>query len=253
MMINKWKSISIFVISIFLFYSSGFTQDTTTIKVDLDGDNYDETILKIDYLKRDIYELESPSFEQRVKYVNVNKKQDTMLIFDHLYGTDEWNYWAHEVKKFTDINKDGLIDLLYYEGDDVSEETVVIINKKKYFKAIYLGDVEVGEFYRVENLKIVSDFPDNSLKELAYWDNKKENFVGVKIRWLKNKNVSCKEQHYKESKTLKVINPRDMLFIMDFWQGKKKKDKWYKVCSFDICGWIPEEFLSESPPSKIFR
>jgi|SRR5688500_8022102 len=54
-------------------------------------------------------------------------------FFKYQYGTDESSYWVYAVISAGDINGDGRTDLVFYSGDDSSDETVTLINKGNRF------------------------------------------------------------------------------------------------------------------------
>ena len=54
-------------------------------------------------------------------------------FFKYNYGTDEAVHWVYALKSAGDVNRDGNTDLIFYSGDDTSDETVVLANKINRF------------------------------------------------------------------------------------------------------------------------
>jgi len=56
-------------------------------------------------------------------------------FFTYNYGTAEQggSYWVYSLVPGDDINKDGMTELIFYSGDDTSDETITLINKGNRF------------------------------------------------------------------------------------------------------------------------
>ncbi len=54
-------------------------------------------------------------------------------FFKYNYGTDEADYWVYALVPCR-LNRDGRTDLLFYAGDDTSEESIILVNRKNAFK-----------------------------------------------------------------------------------------------------------------------
>ncbi len=50
-------------------------------------------------------------------------------IFKYEYGTSESTYWVYALISAGDINRDGKTDLVFYSGDDTSDETITLVNR----------------------------------------------------------------------------------------------------------------------------
>ena len=64
-------------------------------------------------------------------------------FFRYEYGTDEADYWVYALVP-CDVNNDGRVDLVFYSGDDTSDETVILLNTGKTFK-VHSRKVSVEE------------------------------------------------------------------------------------------------------------
>ena len=115
--------------------------ELASIQVDLDGDRRVDTIKPRTYqTRRGRIQINWITFD--IAYASGRKAKS---IFSYKYGTDDVNYWVYALRPLRDLNKDGKLDLLFYSGDDTSDETVVLLSR--------------GNRYRVKSRKI-SDSDD---------------------------------------------------------------------------------------------
>lgn len=54
-------------------------------------------------------------------------------FFKYNYGSDESAYWVYALKAAGDFDKDGKTDLVFYSGDDTSDETIILANRTNRF------------------------------------------------------------------------------------------------------------------------
>jgi hypothetical protein len=54
-------------------------------------------------------------------------------FFRYDYGTDEADYWVYALIPCS-LDGDGRPDLLFYSGDDTTDETVILVNRGSAFK-----------------------------------------------------------------------------------------------------------------------
>jgi len=60
--------------------------------------------------------------------LKTSKGRVAKSFFRYEYGTDEAGYWVYALVP-CDVNKDGRADLVFYSGDDTSDETIILLNK----------------------------------------------------------------------------------------------------------------------------
>src|SRR5258708_4131610 len=67
--------------------------------------------------------------------LKTSRGQVVRSFFKYRYGTDRIDYWVWALVPCK-ANKDGRRNLVFYSGDDVSDETIVIANQPKGFRVI---------------------------------------------------------------------------------------------------------------------
>jgi hypothetical protein len=72
------------------------------------------------------------------------------VILEQAYGTSLASYWVHKLTLDKDLDGDGQKELLFYMGDDTSQESIYLFVKPDGIKTVYLG---------------VTDLPGASLNE----------------------------------------------------------------------------------------
>jgi hypothetical protein len=108
------------------------------IKIDIDGDR------KADTIQPRVYALVPECAKgKRLRFSDIQHwiALDLTLatgrripsFFKYQYGTDESSYWVYAVISAGDINRDGRTDLVFYSGDDTSDETITLISKGNRF------------------------------------------------------------------------------------------------------------------------
>lgn len=60
--------------------------------------------------------------------LKTGKGRTLRSIFKYQYGTSAADYWVYAIVP-CDVNKDGRTDLIFYSGDDTSDETIILLNR----------------------------------------------------------------------------------------------------------------------------
>lgn len=259
------KNLFLFIfISLFIsgFGYSVFAQkDKNPIFVgDLDGNGKAERIIQIKFQKptkllsrkdRSKYEIRNGHYIRYVLYRNGQEKG--MTIFEYLIGDDEYVTWKYEIEKAVDLNNDGWKDLIFYAGDDTTSETVFLIQKPDYFKAVYPGEISIDvDFWLVldDSNNFIRKFTSSKAPYLiAKWNPQNEIFEGVRGKWI-NQNCDWYDTSDSKNKILIPLTKNDLVLILD--GEENSRNGWQQVETGWGKGWVETKFLSNLSPTKKF-
>jgi len=76
-------------------------------------------------------------------------------FYTYKYGTalNGDSYWVYALIPICDVNRDGKTDLLFYSGDDTSDETVILLNRGNRFVVHSRKVQDSGDWGRNANAK----------------------------------------------------------------------------------------------------
>lgn len=222
---------------------------------------YKKRVRQLSWIDRTKCEMRVGYFAKYVLYLDNQKKGKT--IFEYLYGDNEAQYWRYVIDKAVDLNKDGVKDLIFYAGDDTTEEYIFLIRKPTATKAVYLGTFDLDEFVEINKSNVLVLRPSiagSPSKLLAKWNPKREVFEGKNIKWINKDCVKMYAEPNGKSKLLHLLMEGGFFDI----SGEKKDNRkgWQKIKieTFDesrrkiveIEGWVKTRYLSTTSPTKIF-
>jgi hypothetical protein len=107
--------------------------DLSPISLDVDGDG------KLDAINPHLYTQPATPSNNRSPFseakelhwiafdLKTSSDRELPNFFQYNYGTDIADYWVYGLVACGDVNRDGKTDLIFYAGDDTSDETVVLI------------------------------------------------------------------------------------------------------------------------------
>ena len=112
--------------------------DLKPIKIDVDGDGRADTIQPREYALVDKCVKGTPLKFTDVKHwisfdLTLARGQRFPSIFKYRFGDSESTYWVYALVPAGDVNRDGKPDLVFYSGDDTSDETITLVNKGNRF------------------------------------------------------------------------------------------------------------------------
>ena len=112
--------------------------DLKPIKIDVDGDGRTDTIQPRVYVVvpecAKGKHLRPGDIQHWIAFdLTLATGRRIPSFFKYQYGTDQADYWVYALVSAGDINADGRTDLVFYSGDDSSDETVTLINKGNRF------------------------------------------------------------------------------------------------------------------------
>lgn len=112
--------------------------DLTPLKIDVDGDAVADTITPRVY--RISTKKGTPAKGRGVQNwiafdLATSRGKIIKSFFKYNYGTAEQggSYWVYALKAAGDLDGDGTTDLIFYSGDDTTDETVWLANKENRF------------------------------------------------------------------------------------------------------------------------
>jgi len=228
---------------------------------DLNGNGKREHIVTVNYKKpasllssnNTACETRTGYFAKFVLYRDGQKRG--MTIFDYSIGDDEAVYWQYRIDKAIDLNRDGKKDLIFYAGDDTTEEYVFLIQKASYFKAVYSGTLELDYFAELNDTNDIVIKNDGSpTKVLAKWNAKREVFEGEGIYWIIGNCIGLYTEPSELSKVLVRFYEGEIVYPPE--KANDNQDGWQKikVNTFEGWkeGWMEMRHLSASSPTKNF-
>jgi hypothetical protein len=113
--------------------------ERNSFTLDVDGDGKPDTITPRTY-KVKVNRKTSGKTKSKVREnlwitfdIKTSKGRVLNSFFRYNYGTDESVYWVYAFVPCK-INGDAKADLLFYSGDDTSDETIILENRGNIFK-----------------------------------------------------------------------------------------------------------------------
>jgi hypothetical protein len=110
----------------------GFDQ-LTPILIDVDNDGRPDKILPRVYVRKANAKGRSQrgSTQKEAHWIAFDLKttrgRSLKQFFSYQYGSDRADYWVYAIVP-CDMNNDGKTDLIFYSGDDQSDDTIVLLN-----------------------------------------------------------------------------------------------------------------------------
>ena len=113
--------------------------ERNSFTLDVDGDGKPDTITPRTYTVKTNRKIsgKTKSKAREIHWIAFDLKTSKGRVinsfFKYNYGTDEADYWVYAFVPCR-INSDGRTDLLFYSGDDTSDETIILENRRSIFK-----------------------------------------------------------------------------------------------------------------------
>jgi hypothetical protein len=152
------------------------------------------------------------------------------------------SYWVHHISEVRHFNRDGNVDLVFYQGDDTSDETVLLLMKGDHVKAVYAGVQELSREYRPD---MVGSIIQNG-KFLSRWDPDREVFVGDGIAWIVGSCVPMRKTPDAKGEIIRSLSENEVVKLVS------KQGNWQKVTWGGDEAWIESRHLANVSPTKIF-
>jgi hypothetical protein len=170
------------------------------------------------------------------------KEGKRSTLFEYKIGTNLATYWVYKIREVRHINRDGFVDLVFYTGDDTSDETVLLLRKKDHYKAIYGGSTGL----RREPLGLALGEVHLSNKAFSRWDAEKEVFVGEGLAWTIGDCTPLRKTPDRKGEIIFSVFENNLVELLE------TKGDWQKVKMDGLEGWLEGRSLSKTSPTKVF-
>jgi hypothetical protein len=167
-------------------------------------------------------------------------KRSTM--FEQNIGTNLATYWVYDIREVRHINRDEYIDLVFYAGDDTSDETVLLLRKQDHYKAIYAGNT--GLRRNSSGAAIGETRLGNNRS--TRWDAERELFVGEGIAWTTGDCIPFRKTPDNKGEMIFPLFGNNLVELLET-QGD-----WQKIKMDGEEGWVEGRLISKTSPTKVF-
>jgi Bacterial SH3 domain len=167
-------------------------------------------------------------------------KRSTM--FEHNIGTNLATYWVYDIREVRNINRDEYVDLVFYNGDDTSDETVLLLRKQDHYKAIYAGNTGLGRDRAgaaIGEIKLGNN-------KFTRWDAQREVFVGEGVAWTTGDCIPFRKTPDSKAEMIFPLFGNNLVELVET-QGD-----WQKIRMDGQEGWVEGRSLSTTSPTKVF-
>jgi hypothetical protein len=225
----------------------------TVLNTDIDGDGKSDRVIASYYTQPVLtYNFSAINTCQTLPGIFIrytlesSKTRSSRVIFEYRYGTVLAQYWVRELRVDRDIDRNGLIDLVFYTGDDTSDEKVVLFQQQQGFKAVYLGSQDLPNVKVAQNNQL-TDWRGASI--FGYWQPQTLTWRGNKIAWVKGDCVMLRKTPQASSTAIMSIFSNQIVTILD----DKSQANWFEVDVEGRKGWIDRRYVSKTTNSRWFR
>jgi hypothetical protein len=228
------------------------------IHVDVDGDGKTDAIQPRTYtLRASRAESRKQSGARQVHWITFDLKLASgtrrASFFTYRYGDDRADYWTWALKPAGDVNRDGKMDLLFYSGDDTTDETVVLLQDATRFTGSSTGLIlcDVCVIDRDLNVVELEQYDTTAGRTipsriLARWIPHRGYFEGSGLYWVRAGSVALREAPSAAAPVVTWFNKDDAVPAA-FENGRPVvKGKWVKVSTNEGHGWLDRGSLATS-------
>lgn len=189
-----------------------------------------------------------------IKYaLDRDSNERDVTLLEYYIGTTNSTYWTYRIEKPTDLNEDGLSDLMFYAGDDTTEEYVFLLQKDVGFKAVYTGTLGPDEYALNTAKEIVEGGFENKPRVVARWNPQREAFEGIDVGWVLADCVRLRAEPRSGSLTKRLLFRGEIVRILGEESVVDESGReWRKVRHESEEGYLSVQYLSKTSPVKQF-
>ncbi len=170
------------------------------------------------------------------------------VILEKSYGTSVASYWVNRLTLDRDIDGDGQKELLFYAGDDTSQEMAYLFLKPDGTRVVNLGVTDLPE----PKLNKMMDLQFFRGAVFAKWDQSAKLWRSQnrKYGWVLGDCVAIRESPNTQAKIVRMISSNELLSVIQ----SSRNDDWIQV-QFDYSkkGWINAKNFSFTSPTSMIR
>jgi hypothetical protein len=226
----------------------------TVINADIDGNGIPDRIVAT-YFTRPVSVLDDKQpfscktvpgkFVRYTMYSNGQK--NGKVIFEENFGSTRASYWVHRLEIGKDLDRDGRKDLVYYMGDDTSDETTYLLQKSAGFKAVSAGEFQVAPPLTIDSQ---GSIVGAGKVRLAKWDRVAEVWTSDKSGWVTGDCIAIRAQPDEKAQTIGLGFDRNLITISQL----QPVGDWIAIkTDGGGNGWINKKYFSFSSPVRWFK
>jgi hypothetical protein len=225
----------------------------TVIKADINGNDipdkivatfFTRPVLVVDDRLANTCQTVTGKFVRYTMYPDGQK--NGKVIFEENYGSTRASYWVHKLAIGKDLNQDGRKNLVFYMGDDTSDETTYLLQKPEGFKAVSAGESGLPS-YAIDSQRSLVTIDK---KVVAKWDRSTEVWTSNNRGWVTGDCVAIRAQPDFQSKIVGLGFARNLLTV----SPRQSVGDWIAIdIDDDRIGWINKNYFSFSSPVRWFK
>ena len=166
-------------------------------------------------------------------------------FFRYRYGDDRADYWVWAVKPAGDLNHDGRMDLVFYTGDDTTDETVVLLQKGNGFKAVSSGLILCEDCVLDDQFNVVmlgrydvdagTSIPD---RIIGRWNPRREYFEGIDLYWVRAQRTAMRSTPDVSGELVEWLRRDDAVAAVRANGHHVTRGTWIQVEAQREVGWV---------------
>jgi hypothetical protein len=224
------------------------------IYIDIDGDGKTETIRPRTYTtpllggssnqRRQVARAHWIAFD----LILANGQMHT-AFFRYRYGDDQSDYWVWALKSAGDVNNDGRVDLVFYSGDDTTDETVLLVQDRRRFRAcstgVILGEYRLDRDFSISTLSRYDARAGREIarRQIARWNPRFLFFEGRGLFWVRT-GTALRAEPRQTAESIIPLRRDDAVIAVFNNDAPVTRGDWLKVETEYGTGWVHRQALA---------